>query len=469
MKKWIFILGLLVSQSAYAGTISVQPFISGNDVTIARLETQRTTFQNVINGNIEGGNQNIKAGSITSSDLATAVNTVTFRDEAFNDWTYSGMLATTSGTLSTTISAGVSYINGVRVQTSATAHTFTASKDTYVYINAGGYFDYQEVANGAAAPATPANELLLFKAVTSGTAVTSVTDSRTTSIQITANSSNFPLDYRNEALISLDSTTAVHAEPGQIAIGNLAYSNTADTTSKSTATAANWIEGVAQPIKNMKFYVYAYNNSGTGFDIKYSSADPVYADTDLTTGGTLRYYQANSVNYRALAYISADTSSTIQGSGFAQFKDTSTANSVTLTRTDTTTSATVLPYDNTIPQSNEGGEFFAVPFKLTNINNRVKIDVNVNLANSGGSLTTIALFKDATASAFYAAGDGGVTSGRNHNFRLTTYTTLPDTNIHIFRLRAGCDVGTTTLNGEGGTAIYGGVISSNVTITEIEG
>jgi len=85
MKRLIVILGLLFTTNSYAGQISIQPFISGNDVTIARLETQRTTIQNWANGFVEGGGQNIRAGSITSSDLATAINPVTFRNEAFND------------------------------------------------------------------------------------------------------------------------------------------------------------------------------------------------------------------------------------------------------------------------------------------------------------------------------------------------------------------------------------------------
>lgn len=469
MKRLLVVLGLLFSTNAFAGTISIAPFISGNDVTIPRLETQRSTLQTVINGSIEGGGQNIRQGSITSYDLATAINPVTFRDEAFNDWTYSGMLAPTSGTLSSTTTAGISYVNGVRVETSATAHSYTASKDTYVYINAGGFFEYQEVANGASAPSTPANDLLLFKAVTSGTAVTSVTDLRTLSIAITANSSNFALDYRNQAFVSLDSTSAVHIEPGQIAIGEANYTNIADTSSRNVATAGNWIEGSAPNIKNLKFYVYAYNNSGSGYDFKYSSADPVYSDTDTNTAGTLRYYTSGGTTYRALAWISADTSSTLQGSAMGQIKDTSTSNSVTLTRQDTTTGTTTIPWDNTPPLITEGNEYFAVPFRITNANHKVRIDYSVNFANGGSSLFTVALFKD-NGACFYAQPQQITNADRSNNYTRTLYTTLPNTNLVVFRLRAGTDTaGTTTLNGEGGVALDGGVMGSTFTVTEVEG
>ena len=232
-------MSLLFCSSAYANTITTTPYISGNDVTIAHLESERQTFTNVINGGIAGGGVNITAGSITDQDIASSSSLVTYRAEAFNDWTYSGMIPNVSASLTTTIDAGVSYVKGVRIVTDSTSHTYIASKDTYTYINSGGYFDYVGVANGGAAPATPANDLLLAKVVTNGSAVTSVTDLRTMSIQITVATSNFPVDYRDQAIVVRDSTTAMHLEPGQISIGNVQYSTIADTSSKGTATSTN--------------------------------------------------------------------------------------------------------------------------------------------------------------------------------------------------------------------------------------
>src|SRR3990167_2348160 len=229
MKKFVFTgLFLLLSNYAMATTISISPFVSNNDVTISALETQRTTIQNWANGNIDG-TSNIIAGGIVSANEAVSISIVKFRDEAFNDFTFSGMLPVTDATLTSNISAGISYINGVRVETNSTAHTYTASKDTYVYIGANGSFSFEEVANGASAPATPANSLLLATVITDSDNITSVTDSRTLSIAITANSSNFAADYRDQAFIIRDSTTAVHAEPGQISVGNTFYTITTDT------------------------------------------------------------------------------------------------------------------------------------------------------------------------------------------------------------------------------------------------
>lgn len=466
MKRLFVAIGLLLSTNAYAGNITVSPFISGNDVTIPHLESFRSTVVNVINGSIEGGSQNIRAGSITSSDLATAINPVTFRNEAFNDWTYSGMLPSTSASLNTTISAGVSYVNGVRVETAATAHTFTASKDTYLYIDAGGFFNYVEVANGASAPATPSNELLLAVVVTSGTAITSVTDSRTLSIQITANSSNFAIDYRNQAVVSMDSTTTMHAEPGQLAIGTTAYTNLSDTSSKSTGTLGNWIEGSVPTLANLKFYVYAYNNSGSSFDIKYSSADPVYSDTSSNTGGTLQYYTSGGTNYRALAWVSADSSGLIQSSGYSNFPSATTKNMVVLNNTSYQTCTTAIPDDDTLPLQTEGDQIMAVPFRASNASSRVKVEAVV-VGSGNNTRMGVALFRDATATALAATSSVTATDG-TQSVPLTYYFTAGSTNLMNLRIRAGSATPNAYINGISSGRKYGGAMVSSLTVTEIE-
>lgn len=469
MKRFVVVFGLLFSTSAFAGTISIAPFISGNDVTIPRLETQRSTLQTVINGSIEGGGQNIRQGSITSYDLSTAINPVTFRDEAFNDWTYSGMLAPTSGSLSSTTTAGVSYVNGVRVETSATAHTYTASKDTYVYINAGGFFEYQEVANGASAPTTPVNDLLLFKAVTNGTTVSSVTDSRTMSIQITANSSNFAADYRDQAVVARDSTTAMHLEPGQFAIGSTLYTNLVDTSSRSTATGSNWIEGSTPTQANLKYYVYGYNSSGTAYDFKFSSADPVYADTSSSTGGTLQYYTSGGTTYRALGWISNDSSGLIQTYNYSQYPSPTTKNYAYFSTGAVATGAATTPADDTIPQNNatEGVSFLSIPFKPSTIGATITVRATVNFASNGSTQAVVYLCQDGTANALAVSAQRGDTVDKMYNASLVYSTIATSTNLITYRIRIGDTAGgTITFNGTGGSRLFGGNLSSAISVEE---
>ena len=468
MRKLLYFLFSLnlICVPVYAGTISIEPFTSGADVTIAHLESQRTTISNVINGNIEGGT-NIKSGSLVSADFANSVSIVKFRDEAFNDFTFSGMLPATSASLTSDISAGISYVNGARIDNSAQSHTYTASKDTYVYITAGGSYAFEEVANGASAPSTPSNSLLLAKAVTSGTAITSVSDLRTLAIQITANTSNFPLDYRDQALVVRDSGTTMHVEPGQIAIGQTLYTNTSDTSSYSTATAANWIDGVAPTMANLKFYVYAYNNSGTTYDVKYSTVDPVNSDTSSGTSGTLRYYTTGGVTYRAIGWVSADSTGAVDAAR-GQFHDVGITNQARSESGTVTTGTTLIPDDNTTPQISEGIAFLNLTFRPTNVNNRLIIDIVVCYAHSSSSNFAVCLFRDSTANAlatqreFKTADDTAVVSYR--------YSMLAGTLTPInFKVRCGGGTaGTTTFNGRAGADVYNGTLWSSLTVTEVQ-
>lgn len=409
MKRLAILVSLLIGGNAHAAIISVQPYISGNDVTISTLNTNQNTIVNAINGNIEGGSQNIKAGSINSQELAQAVSPIVRWSDSFNDYTVSGMLGVTDSDLTSDISAGVSYVKGYRVVTGATSHTYTASKDTYVYIHKGGYFVYQEVANGAAAPSTPADTLLLFKAVTNGTAITSISDLRTTSIQITTTTTNFPADYRNQCFMSRDTTTTIHAEAGQVAIGTTVYSRTTDGSTKSLATATNWIEG-SVPATNGTIYVYAYNDAGSSWDYKFASADPIYSDASANTAGVLRYYATGGTTYRAIgwAYKSADAVQLYQNS---DFKDAGTANFIErFNATQVTTASTSYVNDN-----------FA-DMKFYSSGGPVEIIYQTQLNNDGTSLSFIALAIDGTTITGTEVGMLGGSSSA-HNVGVTAYWT----------------------------------------------
>lgn len=92
----------------------------------------------------------------------------------------SGGTIPTSGTLIATMAAIVYYVNGKYVSLGATAITFQASKDTYVDLKDDGTIVLVPVANNATSGMTMttntdgSNAFRIGKAVTSGTAVTSV-------------------------------------------------------------------------------------------------------------------------------------------------------------------------------------------------------------------------------------------------------------------------------------------------------
>lgn len=97
-----------------------------------------------------------------------------FLVDGIENFIVSGGVSPTSASLASTRTALVAYITGVKVSISATAKTYTASKETYVDLGADGVYDYTEITVGGTAPALAANHIRVEIVTTSGTAVTAV-------------------------------------------------------------------------------------------------------------------------------------------------------------------------------------------------------------------------------------------------------------------------------------------------------
>lgn len=146
---------------------------------------------------------NILGQSLQDSGLlkTTSLDHFFKPSELISNYIASGGVVAQTVTLTGSFSDIVYYINGLRYTKSAvTNKVYTASKDTYVDIGTDGVVDYTEVANGAASPALAANHIRIAKVVTSGVAITSVSqfgaDSLLNSIYprgpITGEDINFP-------------------------------------------------------------------------------------------------------------------------------------------------------------------------------------------------------------------------------------------------------------------------------------
>lgn len=181
--------------------------ISGNQITgVTRGQGGTTAKGHLKNSLVEM--------NVTAEDLGDALSVpsdiVTRFDEQLADNIVqgTGVVASVSG-LQGSITDITYYINGYRYTKTGIANkTYTASKDTYVFIDTNGNITYTEVANNASAPATPANNILIAKVVTNGTAITSVAPMKRGSV--TANEIDFTVAGRVwwEELGRIEVTTA---------------------------------------------------------------------------------------------------------------------------------------------------------------------------------------------------------------------------------------------------------------------
>jgi len=133
--------------------------------------------------------------------------------------------------------------------------------------------------------------------------------------------------------------------------------------------------------------------------------------------------------------------------------------------------ANLIPADDTIPQITEGTEIMTLAITPKYANSKLKIEVVAHITPDAGTMMCVALFETTTHAT--NALDCGVedtgTAGRISNMKFTHYMTAPGTDTYTFRVRGGCDGGDSYFNGNSGSGrLYGGVLASSITITEIK-
>jgi len=115
------------------------------------------------------------AGLADGTEMDSNTSMVGFRNEVLYDFVVSGCLWSGDSygvNRNASMTAGVVCINGERIEVAAVAgRTFTASKDTYVYVDSTGAISYSEVSNNTASPAAPADSILLGIIITGATTI----------------------------------------------------------------------------------------------------------------------------------------------------------------------------------------------------------------------------------------------------------------------------------------------------------
>lgn len=136
---------------------------------------------------------------------------------------------------------------------------------------------------------------------------------------------------------------------------------------------------------------------------------------------------------------------------------------------NTTPSSTtsLIPADNTIPQITEGAEFLTQAITPTNASNILVIDVLLCGGVTTVDQSCVALFQDSTANALRSSIQYSNLSAGNY-FWLRHIMAAGTTSSTTFRVRAGRGAaGTFYVNqGPSGTALFGGTVASTIVVTE---
>ena len=131
------------------------------------------------------------------------------------------------------------------------------------------------------------------------------------------------------------------------------------------------------------------------------------------------------------------------------------------------TSATTMPFDDTIPQNTEGVEVLSVAITPINASSTLEIEVSTQVGSSTTTTVTAALFVDTTANALNAMGES-VDATTIRTIKYIHRVTAGSTSARTYKVRVGGNAGTVSLNGiNGASRRYGGVCTSTLTVREI--
>jgi len=117
-------------------------------------------------------------------------------------------------------------------------------------------------------------------------------------------------DYISGAELVYVAAETIYATAGVVEINGSVYTRTADSTTIDVSEDANKVAGTADAASTW-FYIYAYNDTGASWDIKWWNLAPQYSNCGTSTSGTLIYRQSGGAWYRCIGAVRNDASSNI--------------------------------------------------------------------------------------------------------------------------------------------------------------
>lgn len=271
-------------------------------------------------------------------------------------------------------------------------------------------------------------------------------------------------DSGNEQIRFQKTASAVN----QIDVTNAATGNaprfdaTGDDTNIDLTLAGKGTGGVVAAFKSDTGLGLLDSNSSHALQLKTSSNLTATRQLDLVTGDSNR-----TVTLGGNLTVAGDATIPSGFTGGARAR----AYASIATNADI---ATVIPYDDTIPQNTEGTEILSAAITPASTSNRVRVSVTLfgssaDNASSPGPVTIIApLFRDSVADALHATAIRPAMATQpaclSFVFEHTPATTSPIT----YKVRVGpAAAGTMRLNGSTTGRIFGGVAAATMVVEEI--
>ncbi len=201
--------------------------------------------------------------------------------------------------------------------------------------------------------------------------------------------------------------------------------------------------------------------SGNTFTVAGATGNTVVAGT-LSVTGVATIGDASTLATSAAPTADAEIANKLYVDNAVQI--------VNITDGAVNTGTTAVVDDDNITQNTEGDEYMTLAITPVNASHFLKIQVTVNFAHTSAAVFVIALFQDSTANALAVISPAIAGTNVLHTATFTHYMVAGTTSETTFKVRAGSTAGaTTTFNGVSSARKQGGVLSSNITITELRG
>lgn len=130
-----------------------------------------------------------------------------------------------------------------------------------------------------------------------------------------------------------------------------------------------------------------------------------------------------------------------------------------------TTTASI-PRDDTVPQNTEGTQMMNVAVTPSSSGSILRVRASTMIAGSAASDAQMALFRNSTADAFAAVSQRLVASGESYRFEVESDLWADAVTDTVISARLGVSSGTLTLNGSGGSRLFGGTSRSLIEVIE---